>query len=50
MNQKEIPINESLMTNNKNLFNQNYINLSDVPDFIYPVKDNKIIELIIYLT
>jgi len=50
MNQKENPINKSLMTNNNNLFNKNSINLSDMPEFVYPEKDNKIIELFSYLT
>ena len=50
MNQKENPINKSLMTKNNNLLKQNSINLSDMPDFIYPEKDNKILELFSYLT
>ena len=50
MNQKENPINKSLMTKNNNLLKQNSINLSDMPDFIYPEKDNKILELFNYLT
>ena len=48
---KESPINKSLMTkNNNNLLDKNLINLSDMPDFIYPEKDNKILELFSYLT
>ena len=50
MNQKENPINKSLMTNSNSLFNKDSINLSDMPDFVYPEKDNKIIELFSYLT
>ena len=47
---KENPINKSLMTKNSNLLTKNCINLSDMPDFIYPEKDNKILELFSYLT
>jgi len=47
---KENPLNKCLMTKNCNLLTKNLINLSDMPDFIYPEKDNKILELFIYLT
>ena len=47
---KENPINKSLMTKNNILLDKNFINLSDMPDFIYPEKDNKILELFSYLT
>ena len=47
---KENPINKSLMTKNNNLLDKNFIHLSDMPDFNYPEKDNKILELFSYLT
>ena len=47
---KENPIKKSLMTKNNNLLEKNFINLSDMPNFIYPEKDNKILELFSYLT
>jgi hypothetical protein len=47
---KDNPINKSLMTKNNNLLDNKFINLSDMPDFIYPEKDNKILELFSYLT
>jgi len=47
---KESPINKCLMAKNSDLLTKNFINLSDMPDFIYPEKDNKIFELFDYLT
>ena len=47
---KESPINKCLMAKNSDLLTKNFINLSDMPDFIYPEKDNKILELFAYLT
>ena len=46
----ENPIKKSLIIENNNLFTKSFINLSDMPDFIYPEKDNKIYELFNYLT